>query len=84
MAFAEAVAAALGRILDKAQDDIDHIENMVSQLQGMEDGDGLILALVMLEASLNHERPPCPKRHRSSKANAWCGNGFEAVHAWFA
>lgn len=32
LAFAEAVAAALGRILDKAQDDIDHIENMVSQL----------------------------------------------------
>lgn len=70
LSFAEAVAAALSRILDRAQDDIDHIESMVSQLQGMEDGDGLILALVMLEASLNRERPLCPKSRRSSEANA--------------
>ena len=57
LSYAEEVAAALGRIIEGAQDDIVHIEAMISRLEGLNDGEGLIPALLMLRTCFEREHP---------------------------
>lgn len=55
--YAEEIAAALGLIIEGAQDDIVHIEAMISRLEGLNDGEGLIPALLMLRSCFEREHP---------------------------
>lgn len=57
LSYAEEVAAALGRIIEGAQDDIAHIEAMIGRLEGLDDGEGLIPALLMLRTCFEREQP---------------------------
>ena len=57
LAFAEEVSAALSRVLGESGESVAHLQEMALNLQRLNGEKGLMPALVVIQAALQHEQP---------------------------